>query len=782
MRVRREFKCFLIIVVFLCASISSTDAGAQCTLSWKPSDGLPGTDGDVRAIGLWDPDGAGPAPSLLVIGGAFSVVGNIHAANVAAWDGEQWLELGSGTNGEIDAITTFNGDLILGGLFSSTGDFPANNIARWNGSTWQPLDAGVNGRVSALTVYNGELVAAGAFTSAGQAVANRIARWNGSSWQTLGTGTNNTVYSLAVYNGELIAGGAFTTAGGISATRIARWNGTTWATLGSGISGCTGSLCTPTVNALTVFNNQLVAGGNFTTAGAMSVNHVAGWNGTSWVRLGLGMDLPLKALGRYAGVLIAGGGPPSPGGPPAIAEWDGVNWTSLSSWTDGTVFTSPFIYALGSFDGELVAGGSFTVLGGVGNNNVSRWNGTLWHGFGGGFGGDSPIVRTNFVNYQGELIAAGSFIGASGVGVQSVAAWDRISWHRLDVGFPGYAYTQTVYGNELVVGGSISFYAIASWNGSQWRPWYDVANTPPSAPTITSMLVYDSQLVIGGFFDSAGNSPANSIASWDGISWDSMQGGVGQNPPYVPYVFSLASYRGTLIAGGWFTLAGGSPANYIAQWDGMTWKPLGTGTDQRVLAMTAYHGDLIAGGDFMSAGGVPAGRVARWDGSNWSCLGQVGMDGRVLTLTVYDDELIAGGYFTSADGQATDHIARWDGSTWRPFSGLIAGGEPGVSSPYVAGLGEYNGELVVGGNFSLVDGNPNAYWARWGPTCPRGDMNCDQVVDLNDVPPFIDALLNAPALTTCDAYTANVNADVFLDGTPKIDALDIQAFIAALIH
>jgi len=32
--------------------------------------------------------------------------------------------------------------------------------------------------------------------------------------------------ALTVYNGDLIAGGVFSTAGGVSANRIAKWNGT----------------------------------------------------------------------------------------------------------------------------------------------------------------------------------------------------------------------------------------------------------------------------------------------------------------------------------------------------------------------------------------------------------------------------------------------------------------------------------------------------------------------------------------------------------------------------
>ena len=64
------------------------------------------------------------------------------------------------------------------------------------------------------------------------------------------------VHALMVYNGELIAGGEFTTAGGTEANCIARWDGTTWSPLDSGMNG--------EVFALTVYDGELIAGGRFT--------------------------------------------------------------------------------------------------------------------------------------------------------------------------------------------------------------------------------------------------------------------------------------------------------------------------------------------------------------------------------------------------------------------------------------------------------------------------------------------------------------------------------------
>ena len=62
---------------------------------------------------------------------------------------------------------------------------------------------------------------AGQFTAAGVVSAGRIASWDGTSWSALGSGMNSNVYALTVYNNQLIAGGIFITAGGVPTGRSA---------------------------------------------------------------------------------------------------------------------------------------------------------------------------------------------------------------------------------------------------------------------------------------------------------------------------------------------------------------------------------------------------------------------------------------------------------------------------------------------------------------------------------------------------------------------------------
>jgi hypothetical protein len=224
----------------------------------------------------------------VVAGGSFSSAGGVAANRIARWNAATglWTSLSTGLNSTVWSLTTLpSGDLVAGGQFTTAGGVAANNIARWNATAgqWFPFGTGVDNRVFAVTTLpNGDLVAGGEFTTAGGIAANRVARWNAATgqWAPLGTGISGSlpsVYALTTLrNGDLVAGGSFTSAGGVGANFIARWNLATeqWAPMGTGMGG--GS--PRTVWALTTLpNNDLVAGGEFTTAGGVVAPYIARW-------------------------------------------------------------------------------------------------------------------------------------------------------------------------------------------------------------------------------------------------------------------------------------------------------------------------------------------------------------------------------------------------------------------------------------------------------------------------------------------------------------------------
>ncbi|MGA2669654.1 MAG: hypothetical protein ABSF32_12195, partial [Ignavibacteria bacterium] len=322
------------------------------------------------------------------------------------------------------------------------------------------------------------------------------------SWVTLGSGTNNIVYAMTVYNNQLVAAGNFTTAGGNTANYIAVWNGTSWSALGTGFNN--------TVYALTVYNGNLVAGGSFTTAGGVTAHRIAAWNGTTWAPLGSGID-------------------------------------------NGQV------NALVVYSGNLVAGGTFTTINSITMNMIAKWNGTAWS------------ILTNGLNnqvnslalYNGDLIVGGRFSTAGVTNTNRIARWNGTAWFALASGIDnGYVYALCVYNNTLIAGGTFSsingvtYNNIASWNGTAWSRLSSGVNNG-----LRALTLYSGDLYAGGQFSTAGGNSASMIAKWNGSAWSALGSGITGTA-----VYSLSAYGGLLTAGGNFTTAGGQSANNIARW------------------------------------------------------------------------------------------------------------------------------------------------------------------------------------------------------------------------
>jgi hypothetical protein len=333
----------------------------------------------------------------LIAGGEFANAGGIPANYIADWSGSSWSALSTGMGNSfpppappyVYALTVYGDKLIAGGWFNTAGGIAANFVAQWDGTSWSALGGGIGDPgcpvcpfVRALTVYpipNGNLIVGGNFASAGGTEAHSIAQWNGASWSSLGTGIGGAVYALAIYNGNLIAGGGFATAGGTVANNIARWDGTSWSALGTGISGDSECPVCDSVLALTVYNGDLIVGGWFSTAGGTAANNIAKWNDitSSWSALGSGMggtNSMVNGLAVYDGNLIAGGSFTTAGGTAVyfIAQWDATSWSALGNGVTSTV------NALTVYNDKLIAGGVFAGAlfagGGIQANNIAAWS------------------------------------------------------------------------------------------------------------------------------------------------------------------------------------------------------------------------------------------------------------------------------------------------------------------------------------------------------------------------------------------------------------------------
>lgn len=312
-------------------------------------------------------------------------------------------------------------------------------------------------------------------------------------------------------------------------------------------------------------------------------------------------------------------------------------------------------------DGDLIVGGRFLDAGGIAANRIARWNGSTWSTFGGGLDGEVVALRALA---NGDVIAGGNFINSGGVTTNCIARWDGTTWTSLDTGLTGAApfgcsvqsIAETANGDLIVGGffttaGGVPANNIARWNGSNWS----ALDTGLDGAVRAVLVRSNGQVVAGGGFATAGGVVVNNLASWDGSTWAAIGAGLG---PFSGATALAEGANGAVYVGGIFLNAGGIPASGIAQVL-PTWAALGAGTNLPVTSILPLPtGDLVVGGLFSQAGGVSANRLARWDGSAWSAL-DGGINDLVQGLALDSSgDVVAVGQFTNTSSSAVGRIAR----------------------------------------------------------------------------------------------------------------------------
>ena len=341
------------------------------------------------------------------------------------------------------------------------------------------------------------------------------------------------------------------------------------------------------------------------------------------------------------------------------------------------------------------------------------------------------------------LYAGGEFRTADDKTVHGLARWDGGQWRPLDVGVGGVVAAMAVFddgdGPCLYIGGSFSTAGgvaasnIAKWDGETFAP---VGGGVDNVVLALATFGDDrgTALYAGGFFNTAGGQPVNRIAKWDGQNWSSLLGGVsgGGNTRVAALHVHDDGTGSNLLVGGVFTTAGGTPANHIARWDGQAFHPLGAGIGgDGVFAMETFDDGsgsaLFVGGAFDSAGEIVTSCIAKWDGATWSGLGDGpgtgGLTPGVSALRAFGSEsdpaLYLGGFFTSVNDVPAERIARWNGESVEPLGAGFAGAPLPDDYPCVWALTVYDDgggpAMYAGGYFDFADGIVANNIARYTP-------------------------------------------------------------------
>lgn len=669
-----------IVLVLMFAAL--VQAQPPCSLQWQPGFGIAGVTiagplplgmGSVAAMVPWDPDGTGPAPGRIVVGGRFDVAGDQNDANIACYDPVQrrFLPLGGGLPTMVQSIVArANGQLAA---------CSGNAVFAWNGSQWQALGLGFNQQLHQIVeLPNGDLVVGGQFGSVGGALVFGIARWNGVQWQPMGDPTlpfaSGQVNAMGLLpNGDLVVGGWFTQIGGVACNHVARWDGVAWHPLGAGSQWSVGSLATTA-------SGEVVAFGNFT-----GVYGWSRWNGANWIDITAGAPSNGSyALGPFGsdGALFLGSG--------GLWVHDANGWSNVLALPAG-------MCALPGANGDWLVGGQFQQIQGQPAWNLALWNGNGWSP---AVDGTSGTLSAATVLPNGRVLVSGS-LRLPGVPMGSLAEFDGISWSVFGPPATGVTALVARRSGQVLVAGTVSLpgggtAALAAiHNGT-------VTSIPlPVGQVLQRMALADDDSVW------VATSDANDVVrlfTWNGTSLTALPAAV------TGFVFDMvATAGGQVVLAGAFTPSTGFEG--LLRWDGLQLRTIfGAPSEVLTAVAVAANGDLLVGSVPQQPPSPTPPQVLRYDGTGWQSMAPTWTDPIAAIVPLPDgDVLVAAQASAPWPNDWRTRLHRWHAGQWTQIAEAY-GRAKLLWSP--------EGSLVAYGDFLRIAGGVRLAFARLLTTCP----------------------------------------------------------------
>lgn len=371
-------------------------------------------------------------------------------------------------------------------------------------------------------------------------------------------------------------------------------------------------------------------------------------------------------------------------------------------------------------NGDLVAGGEFTLAGGIASGRLARWNGATWQPLGTGC---NAAVRTLATLPDGDLALAGDFTAIGTTSIDRLARL-RAGAIRLLAGFtdPGTVFASVQMPNgDLVVGVGTT---VRRWTGAEW------AQVGGSLPfTVTLLAVSDAgTLAAGG---------SSGIALLFGNTWTSL-------PPNTAPIRALCWTPANVL------LAADSDATPVQAWNGASWSAIGTGLPFSGVTRIAVraNGDIVVGGAISQVPVYTNPFLAAWNGTSWqtTILASSVVYGRVNDLLPLPngDVVVVG---TLAPG---NHAMLWNGTTAQPIGTF--GGQQLEGATSAALLA--TGEIVVSSVNEATSRWNGANWAPLAPQAGHTDLlvrRSGEIVDFNTDRRFVSTCLpsSTSVATTC---------------------------------
>ena len=357
---------------------------------------------------------------------------------------------------------------------------------------------------------------------------------------------------------------------------------------------------------------------------------------------------------------------------------------------------------------------------------------------------DSFAILGVFVQSDDRVVVIGNFTAFNGVACSSIVR--LTSSGAVDSGFSTAAFqeygdigridavAQQPNGKLIVAGYFHSLGGIAAnnivrleTNGARDASFDSVA-AGPSSFNISAVLVRpsDGKIFVGGYFSTYGGVPRNNMA-WvnsDGTV-DSVFTGLSGATDYAPQIYALATQAdGKILVGGFFSSFNGVPHyNLVRLNANSTIDPTfnaNAATERSVRALFIQpDGKILIAGNFVAVNGVARSRIARLNSDGTldpSFDPGTGTNFTIFALTRdLAGNIYIGGAFETFNGVPRLNVAKLSPTGALDSTFNQAGG--GANSPVLAmAQPDANGGIVIGGFFSLYDGQPARRIARLNVT------------------------------------------------------------------
>ncbi|MFG0284137.1 MAG: GC-type dockerin domain-anchored protein [Phycisphaerales bacterium JB039] len=668
-------------------------AVAQCPPAsvdpiWTDDFATVGLNDIVYSAAAWDPDGPGPLPERLVVGGAFTAAGETRLPRIAVLEDGLWTPLDPDSlpdTGYIPALAVADLDNDPGtapALYAFVRKQDDQAVYENRGAGWTKLPPPLAQGISAMTEFDADGPGGAAPVLAcgvdGEAMAQT---WDGERWRLIGVSAPSTrvftITRLPVADGELlILGGRFERDfGGEVARHIAAWDGSQWSALPGGPDdGDVTAVAAHDPDGTGPAPQALYATGRFGTIGGGIPAGVAKWDGTAWSAepgdtptFGDAMlSFDPDGFGPAQPVLVVGGA--------------GISWLDAGGWHEGgATNNSTYAAAAIDFDGSGPQAPAVAVGGAFGSVYDSRFDAhsaphmAVWDPAGGlralgpseSRGLDRPADQLVAWRRPGKspvIAARGLFYSAGATPAYRAALWDGVEWSAVP-GLDSMLVTAIAAGSlgddpepELLLIGD-DFGGVWSHDGETLT----MLRTPStSRRTVTVLEVHDA--------DGVGPLGAELYmvdSVYDQIyRMDKVLGWVQLPESGAVTLYDMRSYDADGSGPGLpvLVVAGRFPESYARLWNGNMW--ISMPGEGRIEHLLVVPGD-IGPAELFGAGGNG---VWRWSGADWVRVGP-----KFGAGSLFEAEAIAawpdasGGYRLFAAGEpsfTSTNLARFDGENW----------------------------------------------------------------------------------------------------------------------